>query len=102
MKSPDVILFVVDDDRTVRNSVATLARSLGIACQTFASAEKFLDQYDPSQQGCLLAELRLRGMSGIEFQEKLVERRITIPFILFSAFADISVAVRAMKLVPLP
>ena len=97
MESTDVTLFVVDDDQLVRDSVAVLARSLGVACQTFASAEEFLECHDPSQLGCLLVDLSLGGMSGIELQEKLAERRISIPVIIFSAFADVAITVRAMQ-----
>ncbi len=97
MEQTDVTLFVVDDDQKVRGSVAALAQSLGIACQTFASAEEFLDRHDPSRQGCLLVDLSLGGMNGIELQEKLAERCITIPVIIFSAFADVAVTVRAMQ-----
>ncbi len=97
MESTGVTLFVVDDEQKVRNSVAALARSLGIACQTFASAEEFLNLRDPSRQGCLLVDLSLGGMSGIELQEKLAERRISIPVIIFSAFADVAITVRAMQ-----
>ena len=97
MELTDVILFVVDDDQMVRNGAAALARSLGVSCQTFVFAEEFLDHYDPSQLGCLLVDLRLGGMSGIELQAKLIERRITIPVILFTAFADVTIAVRAMQ-----
>ncbi len=97
MESTDATLFVVDDEHLIRSSVALLARSLGVTCQTFESAEEFLNYYEPSRQGCLLVDLRLGGMSGIELHEKLVERGITIPVILFSAFANVAIAVRAME-----
>ena len=97
MESTDATLFVVDDEHLIRSSVALLAQALGVACQTFESAEEFLDFYQPSLIGCLLVDLRLGGMSGIELHEKLVERGSTIPVILFSAFANVDIAVRAMQ-----
>lgn len=90
-------LFVVDDEAKVCRSVAALAHSLGIPCQTFRSAEEFLDTYDAVQPGCLLVDLRLAGMSGLELLETLSERQIHLPVILFSAFADVPITVRAMQ-----
>ncbi len=90
-------LFVVDDEPDARRGVAALASSMGIRCETFASGEELLDRFNPAAAGCLLVDLRLTGMSGLELIERLAVKGSTLPVILISAFADVRTTVRAMK-----
>jgi FixJ family two-component response regulator len=70
---------------------------MGIACKTFSSAESFLESYDPRSAGCVLIDLRLGGMSGLELQEQLVARGSTLPVIIISAYADVRTTVHLMR-----
>jgi two-component system response regulator FixJ len=91
------IVFVVDDDPAARNSLAALISSRGLPVKTFASAEEFLDAYEPHERACLIADVRMTGMSGLELQEKLAARELNLPVIVITGFADVPTAVRAMK-----
>jgi FixJ family two-component response regulator len=97
MNTPSGTLFVVDDEPDARKGVAALASSMGIPCETFASAEEFLRRYDASLAGCLLIDLRLGGVSGIQLQERLMALGSELPVIVVSAYADVPTAVRVMK-----
>ena len=97
MKQLEPVVCVVDDDWGVRNSLRWLVESEGLAVNTFASAEAFLDACDPAQPGCLVLDVKMPGMSGLELQRELRQRRITIPVIIISGHADVQVAVRAFK-----
>jgi len=97
MKNSESTLFVVDDELEARHSINALASSLGISCETFASAEAFLERFTPSLSGCVLIDLVLEGLSGIELQTRLTEMGSTLPVILISAFADVPITVRAMR-----
>jgi FixJ family two-component response regulator len=90
-------VFVVDDDPAVRESIAALATSLGLEAETFESAERFLEQYDPQRLGCVVVDLRLPGMSGLALLEELAGRCCAIPVILISAYVRVPEAVRAMQ-----
>ncbi len=91
------IVFVVDDDPAARNSLAALISSRDLPVKTFASAEEFLDAYQPQERACLIADVRMTGMSGLELQEKLAARELNLPVIVITGFADVPTAVRAMK-----
>jgi two-component system response regulator FixJ len=90
-------VFVVDDDPAARDSVAALVASHGLKVEDFASAEEFLAARDPARRGCLIADVRMAGMSGLELQERLVARGDSLPVIIITGFADIPMAVRAMQ-----
>ena len=90
-------LFVIDDDPNSRKAVAALASSMKIRCETFASAEAFLDRCDPSLTGCALVDFCLGGMNGLQLQERLQAMGSSLSVILISAYADVSLAVRAIK-----
>jgi FixJ family two-component response regulator len=90
-------LFIVDDDPNACRAVAALASSLKIKCETFTSAEGFLDRYDPSLTGCALVDYRLGGMDGLQLQERLRAMGSSLLVILISAYADVALAVRALK-----
>ncbi len=93
----DPTVFVVDDDDAVRNSMRWLVESVGLPVETYASAREFLDTHDPNRPGCLVLDVRMPGMSGLELQEKLVESGIVIPIIVVTGHGDVPTAVRAIK-----
>ena len=90
-------VFIVDDDEAARNSVKALVRSMGVRAETFSSAESFLQEFDPPRAGCLVTDVRMLGLSGIELQEKLVAEGITLPVIIITAHAETPLTVRAVK-----
>jgi two-component system, LuxR family, response regulator FixJ len=94
---PVPTVFVVDDDDVVRSSLQLLLKSVGLATCELASANGFLDVYHPGQPGCLVLDVRLPGMSGLELQQQLVARGISIPVIFITAYGDIPMAVEAMR-----
>ena len=93
----DVTVFVVDDDDGMRRGTEFLVRSAGYQVRSFDSARAFLDAYEPAMRGCLLLDVRMPGMSGLELQDHLREERIRIPIIIITAFANVPMAVRAMQ-----
>lgn len=90
-------VFVVDDDSEVRDTLQWLVESVGLNIETFASAQEFLNAYDPKRPGCLVTDVRMPGMSGIELQAKLMAEEVTLPIIIVSGYADVPTAVRSMK-----
>ncbi len=90
-------IFVVDDDESARHSVCALAQSIGLQVEAFSSAEDFLNSYHPGRPGCLVTDLRMPRMSGRELQDELNRRRIKLPIIIITAFAETDVTVSAMK-----
>lgn len=90
-------VFIVDDDRAVRESLRFLLESVGLAARTYAGADEFLARYDPQTPGCLVLDVRLPGMSGLDLQQVLGERGIRLPVIIITGHGDVPVAVRAMK-----
>lgn len=97
MSTPDPTVFVIDDDHAVRESLRALAESVGYPVETFGSAQDFLDSYAADQPGCLVLDVRMRGMSGLELQAHLAERGIMLPVIIVTGHGDIPMAVRAMR-----
>ena len=94
---PEPTVFVVDDDEAVRDSMKWLVESVGLRVEIFESAQAFLAGYDPGRPGCLVLDVRMPGMSGLELQERLAEEDIGIPVIVMTGFGDVPTAVRAMK-----
>ncbi len=90
-------VFIVDDDEAVRNSLRLLVRSVGLPASIANSAQEFLASYDPSQSGCLVLDVRMPGMSGIELQQQLNLRGAVIPVIFITGHGDIPMAVEAMQ-----
>lgn len=90
-------VFVVDDDPGIRDSVTWLFQSVGLPVETYGSAQKFLDTYVPSRPGCLILDVRLPGMGGLDLLEALRRRGATLPVIVVTAFGEVHSAVRAMK-----
>ena len=97
MKNDIPTVMVVDDDSGVRNAMRVLFKTVGLNSMLFASAQEFLDSYEPSQLGCLVLDIRMPGMSGLELQEQLNMRGAVIPVIFMSGHADIPMAVEAMQ-----
>lgn len=95
MSEPTV--YVVDDEPAIRHSLELLLRSVGLQAAVFASGTAFLDAYSPQLDGCLIVDVRMPGMSGLELQEALAARGAMLPVILITGHGDISMAVRAMK-----
>jgi len=90
-------VFVVDDDEAMRDTLSTMVDSVGVQVQVFESAQDFLDQFDRNQPGCLVLDVRMPRMSGLELQDVLTERNSLLPIIIISGHAEVSLAVRAVK-----
>ncbi|HUN25775.1 MAG TPA: response regulator transcription factor [Steroidobacteraceae bacterium] len=97
MKEPTPTVFVVDDDEAVRNSLRFLLKSVGLPTQTMSSASEFLASYQPHQPGCLVLDVRMPAMSGLELQQHLNLRGAIIPVIFITGHGDIPMAVEAMQ-----
>ena len=97
MKSDTPTVFIVDDDSSVRDSLAMLVRSIALETETFGSAVEFLRTYDADRCGCLLLDLRMPGMSGLDLQSRLVDMGSFLPIVFLTAHGDVSTAVQAMK-----
>jgi FixJ family two-component response regulator len=95
MSQPTV--FVVDDDTGVRKSIRELLISVGLAVETFESAQSFLDTFDAARPGCLVLDVRMAHMSGLALEAKLAEMGADIPIVFISGHGDISMAVNAIK-----
>ena len=93
----EATVFVVDDDPSIRKSLRWLIESVGLKVQAFASAQEFLTEHDPDRPGCVVLDVRMQGMSGLELQERLRERGSRLPIIVMTAYGDVPMAVRAMK-----
>lgn len=91
------IVYVVDDDEGVREYVSWIVRSAGWDVRAFESAGLFLDAYDRTVPGCLVTDVRMPGLSGLDLQRELARRDCRIPIIMISAFAEVPTAVRAMR-----
>jgi FixJ family two-component response regulator len=91
------IVFVIDDNAGLRKALDSLIRSVGLQVQLFVSAQEFLDAKRPEVPSCLILDIRLKGISGLDFQRQLAEADDRIPIIFISGHADILTSVRAMK-----
>ena len=94
---PDPTVFVVDDDDAVRRFLSGLIASVELNVETYASAQEFLDAYERGRGGCLVLDIRMPGMSGLELQKELVTRDIRIPVVILTGHGDVQIAVQAMK-----
>jgi two-component system response regulator FixJ len=90
-------VFVVDDEPAVRDSLRALLDTYGFAVETYASGTEFLDRVDRARPGCLIADVRMPGMSGIDLQRELTNRDIPLPVIVITGHGDIPMAVDALK-----
>lgn len=95
--SGEPTVFVVDDDAAMRESLRWLIESIGLPVSTYGTARDFLETYDDSAAGCLVLDVRMPGMSGLDLQHELVTRESLLPIIMITAYAEVPMAVRAMK-----
>lgn len=91
------MVFVIDDDESIREALKSLIRSVGLSVQTFASAQDFLESSRPDVPSCLILDVRMPGLSGLDLQRDLAEGNIHIPIIFITGHGDIPMSVRAMK-----
>jgi FixJ family two-component response regulator len=95
---PDsAVVYVIDDDEAVRDSLKLLLESVDLRCEAYASATSFLEDHDPQQHSCIVADIRMPGMSGLDLQEELGRRASTIPILFITGHGDVPMAVDAMK-----
>ncbi len=90
-------VFVVDDDPAARDSVTALLRSKGLSVESYSSAEQFLAEFDRSKPGCLIVDVRMSGMTGLELQQNLIDEGVPLAVIVITGYADIRMAVAAMQ-----
>jgi FixJ family two-component response regulator len=91
------MVFVIDDDESIREALKSLIRSVGLSVETFASAHEFLQSSRPDVPSCLILDVRMPGLSGLDLQRDLAEANIHIPIIFITGHGDIPMSVRAMK-----
>lgn len=97
MEKDNPVVFVVDDDEAICESLRLLIGDIGLEVRTFTSARQFLEKYDSSRPGCLVLDVRMSGISGLELQARLNEMGVHIPTIIITGHADVPMAVEAMK-----
>ena len=97
MSEPESIVFVVDDDPSVRSAIERLIGTVGLQVQLFGSAQEFLTSKLPNVPSCLVLDVRLPGISGLALQRQLAETNVQIPIIFITAHGDVPMTVRAMK-----
>lgn len=95
--SSEPTVFVVDDDPALTDGLKLLLTAAGLSVETYPNAQAFLDEYRPERSGCVVADIRMPGMSGLELQEYLVADGTHIPLIILTGHGDVSAAVRALK-----
>ena len=97
MSETDGVVFVVDDDASLRESLKNLIRSVGLRVEAFASAQEFLRSKRPNVPSCLVLDVRLPGLSGLDLQKRMAEADVEIPIIFITGHGDIPMTVQAMK-----
>lgn len=90
-------VFIVDDDQAIRHAMELLMRSVGLGYEIFHSGDDFLEHYSPEKPGCLVLDIRMPGMGGLELQQKLIELESTLPIIFITGHGDVPMAVKAMQ-----
>jgi FixJ family two-component response regulator len=97
MSDPDPVVFVVDDDPSIREALTSLIRSVGLGIETCGSAREFLTRQPSDAPGCLVLDVRLPGLSGLDLQHELAAAQINIPIIFITGYGDIPMTVQVMK-----
>ena len=97
MNKPPGIVYVVDDDQSVRRATTRLLRTANLNVETFATADDFLENYQANGPCCLLLDLQLPGLNGIETQQHLADKNLTLPIVFMTGHGDIPTSVNAMK-----
>src|ERR1700676_2418552 len=95
--TPKQLVFVVDDDPSVSEALCNLIESAGLSAVSYSSAEMFLEAWTPDMAGCLILDVRLPGMSGIELQGRLAELQSSLPLVIMTAHGDIPMVRKALK-----
>jgi two-component system response regulator FixJ len=90
-------VFLVDDDASLRDGLRYLIESIDLRVETYESAAKFLDDFEPDRSGCLVVDVRMPGISGLELQDQLVARKIGLPIIVITGHGDVPMCVRAFQ-----
>ena len=90
-------VFIVDDDQEVRDAIGLLMQSVGLEYLSYASAQDYLVAFDPDRSGCLILDIRMKGMSGLDLQQRLTEKPLHPPIIMITGHGDVPMAVRAVK-----
>ena len=96
-KAPTQLVFVIDDDASIREAISRLLHAIGLTVRTFGSAREFLQHRLPDIPACLVLDVRLPGLSGLDLQREMVERGIHVPVIFITGHGDIQMSVQAMK-----
>lgn len=97
MTTDNATVFVVDDNAAVRKSLSDLLASVPLPVEAFASGQEFLDAFNPDRPGCLVLDVRLKEGSGLDLQDELKRRKVTLPIIVLTGHGDVSNSVRALK-----
>ena len=97
MTETEAIVYVIDDDAQTRDALKNLMRSVGLQVEVFASAQDFLRRKRPDVPACLVLDVRLRGLSGLDLQKHMAEAKIEVPIIFITGYGDIPMTVQAMK-----
>ena len=97
MTESEAIVYVIDDDAQTRDALKNLMRSVGLHAEVFASAQDFLRSKRPDVPACLVLDVRLRGLSGLDLQKRMAEAKIEVPIIFITGYGDIPMTVQAMK-----
>ncbi len=97
MTESEAIVYVIDDDAQTRDALKNLMRSVGLHVEVFASAQDFLRSKRPDVPACLVLDVRLRGLSGLDLQKRMAEAKIEVPIIFITGYGDIPMTVQAMK-----
>ncbi len=95
--TPEATVFIVDDDDAVRRFLSGLIESVELRVEAFASAREFLEAYEPGRPGCLVLDVRMPGMSGLELQRELADQAIDLPVIILTGHGNVQLAVHAMQ-----
>lgn len=90
-------VYLIDDDDAVRDSMSMLLEASDLPCHSFTSADEFFDYYDGTQRGCLVLDIRMPGMTGLELQQRLKAKESTLPIIFITGHGDVPMAVEAMR-----
>ncbi len=94
---PEPVVYIVDDDRAIRDSTIIMLTTAGYTVKAFASAEEFLREWVPEEVACLILDVRMPGLSGLGLQDRLNETQASVPIIFVSGHGDVPVSVRAIK-----
>jgi two-component system, LuxR family, response regulator FixJ len=97
MTNTEQQVFIIDDDEAVRDAMSMLLETIDLSHQCFSSATEFLDGFDGSQRGCLVLDIRMPGMNGLELQQRLKKREAHLPIIFITGHGDVPMAVEAMR-----